>query len=367
MTTARGASRRARLLTLGAAALAVLLFGVVVPLPRILALRFGPPSTTAFLEARRAQLLSEGKSARIDRRPVSLEKVSPHLVTAVLVSEDSRFFEHHGIDWGAVQAARTRNRRFPKRRPLGASTITQQLAKNLFLTRERSYRRKLQEAALALHLESTLGKRRILEIYLNVIEWGPGLHGLGPAARHYFGKNPQDLTPREGAFLVALIPGPVKYQPSFASGVLSRGFTRLVNGVLRRLASVGMLTPEELKTELETPLRLRWTPPDAPGEEPLAGGAEADALEPDEEVLDEDGTPASDVAGTSLATTYPVAPGLPTPFSSAAPAASPVPTASPATGPAATPTSPPKESPAPTLSSPTPASRPTPRGTAPPG
>ena len=297
---------------------------------------------------------------------VPLDDVPAHFVRGLLTSEDADFWGHPGLDLGEIPVAASMNW-VRGRRARGASTITQQLAKNLFLTRERSYRRKLQEAALALHLESTLGKRRILEIYLNVIEWGPGLHGLGPAARHYFGKNPQDLTPREGAFLVALIPGPVKYQPSFASGVLSRGFTRLVNGVLRRLASVGMLTPEELKTELETPLRLRWTPPDAPGEEPLAGGAEADALEPDEEVLDEDGTPASDVAGTSLATTYPVAPGLPTPFSSAAPAASPVPTASPATGPAATPTSPPKESPAPTLSSPTPASRPTPRGTAPPG
>ena len=106
---------------MGAAVLAVLLFGVFVPIPRIIALRFGPPSTTAFLEARRERLRSEGRNARIDRRPVPLEKVSPHLVTAVLVSEDARFFEHHGIDWGAVQAARTRNRRFPNRYPVAAT------------------------------------------------------------------------------------------------------------------------------------------------------------------------------------------------------------------------------------------------------
>ena len=208
MTTARGASRRARLLTLGAAALAVLLFGVVVPLPRILALRFGPPSTTAFLEARRAQLLSEGKSARIDRRPVSLEKVSPHLVTAVLVSEDSRFFEHHGIDWGAVQAARTRNRRFPKRRPLGASTITQQLAKNLFLSPSRSWLRKGREAALATAMELLLPKRTILEHYLSGIEWGERVWGCEAAARTYFGRPASSLTREQAAWLAAMIPGP---------------------------------------------------------------------------------------------------------------------------------------------------------------
>ena len=172
----------------------------------------------------------------------------------------------------------------------GASTITQQLAKNLFLTRERSYRRKLQEAALALLLEPTLGKRRILEIYLNVIEWGPGIHGIGPASRHYFGKNPSELTPRECAFLVALIPGPVKYQSSFASGVLSRGFSRLVNGVLYRLRSVEMLTEEELAVELAAPLRLRWTPPDTAGEEE-PGASENGALRDGKALPAEQGGP----------------------------------------------------------------------------
>ncbi len=300
---------------------------------------------------------------------VPLDDVPAHFVRGLLTSEDADFWGHPGLDLGEIPVAASMNW-VRGRRARGASTITQQLAKNLFLTRERSYRRKLQEAALALHLEATLGKRRILEIYLNVIEWGPGLHGLGPAARHYFGKNPQDLTPREGAFLVALIPGPVKYQPSFASGVLSRGFTRLVNGVLRRLASVGMLTPEELKVELETPLRLRWTPPDVPGEEPLAGSGESDALEPDDEVLD--ATVAAPAAAVDLpaATDEPSAPELPTPPSPAAPATNPVPAAVSVPG-AATPTppttSPAKESPVSAPPSLAPAPRPTPRGTAPPG
>ncbi|MBP7675626.1 MAG: transglycosylase domain-containing protein [Thermoanaerobaculia bacterium] len=300
---------------------------------------------------------------------VPLDDVPAHFVRGLLTSEDADFWGHPGLDLGEIPVAASMNW-VRGRRARGASTITQQLAKNLFLTRERSYRRKLQEAALALHLESTLGKRRILEIYLNVIEWGPGLHGLGPAARHYFGKNPQDLTPREGAFLVALIPGPVKYQPSFASGVLSRGFTRLVNGVLRRLASVGMLAPEELKAELETPLRLRWTPAEVPGEEPLPGEAESDALEPDEEVLDATDAARSAAVDLPVATDEPSAPELPTPPSPAAPATNPVPAAVSGPG-AATPTppttSPAKESPVSAPPSLAPAPRPTPRGTAPPG
>ncbi|MHB8799917.1 MAG: monofunctional biosynthetic peptidoglycan transglycosylase [Thermoanaerobaculia bacterium] len=208
MRIVRGAPLRARLLALGAAAFAALFFGVFVPLPRIVALRFGPPSTTAFLEARRERLRSEGKSARIDRRPVPLERVSPHLLTAVLVSEDARFFEHHGIDWGAVQAARTRNRRFPKRRPLGASTITQQLAKNLFLSPSRSWLRKGREAAVATAMELLLPKRTILEHYLSGIEWGERVWGCEAAARTYFGRPASALTREQAAWLAAMIPGP---------------------------------------------------------------------------------------------------------------------------------------------------------------
>ncbi len=207
---------------------------------------------------------------------VPLDDVPPVFVRGLLTSEDANFWGHPGLDLGEVPIAMSINW-VRGERSRGASTITQQLAKNLFLTRERSYRRKLQEAALALLLEPALGKRRILEIYLNVIEWGPGIHGIGPASRHYFGKNPSELTPREGAFLVALIPGPIKYQTSFSSGVLSRGFSRLVNGVLYRLRSVEMLTDEELAAELAAPLRLRWTPADTVGEEE-SGVSEEDIL-----------------------------------------------------------------------------------------
>jgi monofunctional biosynthetic peptidoglycan transglycosylase len=203
-----GAPRRAGLLVLAAVLALLLLFGVVVPVPRIVALRFSPPATTAFLEARRARLLEDGTHGRIDRRPVPLAKVSPHLVTAVLVAEDARFFEHHGIDWAAVEAARTRNRRFLKRRPLGASTITQQLARNLFLSPERTWVRKGREAAIALAMELLLPKRTILEHYLSGIEWGERTWGCEAAARKYFGRPASSLNRSQAAWLAAMIPGP---------------------------------------------------------------------------------------------------------------------------------------------------------------
>ena len=127
--------------------------------------------------------------------------VPPLLVKTLLLAEDSAFFSHRGLDLSELPKAIGAH--WADGGTLrGASTITQQLAKNLFLSPERSLKRKLQELALAFLLESTLGKDRILEIYLNVIEWGPGLYGLRPAARHYFGKEPRALTPKEMAFLV---------------------------------------------------------------------------------------------------------------------------------------------------------------------
>jgi len=251
---------------------------------------------------------------------IPLDDVPPRFVRGLLTSEDANFWGHRGLDLGEVPVAMSINW-VRGQRSRGASTITQQLAKNLFLSRERSYRRKLQEAALALLLEPALGKQRILEIYLNVIEWGPGIHGIGPASWHYFGKSAPELSPRESAFLVALIPGPIKYQSSFADGVLSRGFSRLVNGVLRRLRSVGMLTDEELEAELAAPLRLRWTPPEVAGEE-ATGAVVEEGLEELEGPPEPAGAP-EPVGGTAAA------PGEPVP----APApVSPAPTAAPPAG-----------------------------------
>ena len=138
---------------------------------------------------------------------------------------------------------------------------------NLFLSREKSLKRKLQELALAFLLEAALGKDRILEIYLNVIEWGPGLYGLRPAARHYFGKEPGALSPKEMAFLVVMIPGPVKYQRSFNEGALSAGLEPLVVKLLAKLRSVDALSEDEYSAALAETLAFR-RPETAPPVQP---------------------------------------------------------------------------------------------------
>src|SRR4029077_5610335 len=132
----------------------------------------------------------------------------------------------------------------------GASTITQQLAKNLFLSRDKQIGRKLQELPITFLLESALGKNRILEIYLNIIEWGPDLRGLRPAARSYFGREPQALSPAEMAFLVAIIPGPIRYQSSFAHGTPGTGLRSLIDELLAKLRSVNALGEEEYRQAL---------------------------------------------------------------------------------------------------------------------
>jgi len=229
-------------------------------------LEFSPPSRfPPGVERLRGDFAHEVRLPAGGTRLIDVSPASPHFVAlaavpplftrALLISEDAGFFGHRGLDLSELPAALltnwTRGGAFR-----GASTITQQLAKNLFLSREKRLDRKLRELSLALMLEAALGKARILELYLNVIEWGPGLHGLRPAACHYFGKEPDELTPREIAFLVALIPGPIKYQPSFAGGTPSRGFDRLVDEVLAKLRSVEALGEEEYRAALAEELYL---------------------------------------------------------------------------------------------------------------
>jgi transglycosylase-like protein len=231
-------------------------------------LDFTPPSRPLpALERLRGPFVHEvvapgGGVRAIDVSPASpdfiaLPDVPALFVETVLLGEDYGFHGHRGIDLSELPAAILKNwSRGGAAR--GASTITQQLAKNLFLSRDKRLGRKLQELCLALLLEATLDKERILEIYLNVIEWGPDVYGLRPAARRYFGREPRGLTPKQMAFLVALIPGPIKYQRSFASGTLSPGFRPLVDRLLAKLRSVGGLSEEEYQAALAEEL---WVPP----------------------------------------------------------------------------------------------------------
>ena len=190
---------------------------------------------------------------------VSLSDVPSLFVRTLLLAEDSGFFGHRGVDLSEVPSALVINwmHKGPTR---GASTITQQLAKNLFFSHEKRVGRKLQELAVALLLETTLGKERILEIYLNIIEWGPDLYGLRPAARRYFGREPRELTPAQAAFLVALIPGPVKYQRSFAEGRPSPGFRPLIDDLLAKLRSVDALSEAQYRDALAEDLVILAAP-----------------------------------------------------------------------------------------------------------
>ena len=173
-------------------------------------LRDHDPRTTAFMRHGLERLRSADPAARLQHDWVPYERVSEHLVRAVIAAEDQRFLDHRGFDVYAIHAALERSVHRGRIRH-GASTISQQLAKNLFLSPERTYLRKTQEAAITMLLERALGKRRILEIYLNVIEWGTGIYGAEAAARHYCGKTAAELTPEEAARLAAMLPSPRLY------------------------------------------------------------------------------------------------------------------------------------------------------------
>jgi len=180
---------------------------------------------------------------------IAFSEVPPLFVRTLLLAEDAGFYGHSGIDLRELPAALLTNlSRGGAAR--GASTITQQLAKNLFLSRDKEVGRKLQELAITFLLESALGKDRILEIYLNIIEWGPNLRGLRPAARHYFDCEPQALTPAQMAFLVAIIPGPIKYQRSLARGTPGPGLRLLIDNLLTKLRSVEAISEEEYQRAL---------------------------------------------------------------------------------------------------------------------
>jgi monofunctional biosynthetic peptidoglycan transglycosylase len=169
------------------------------------------PASTAFMQARLERLRENDAAADLRHQWVGYERISPHLKRAVVAAEDAKFVGHEGFDWQAIHKAMERNER-QGRVVAGASTISQQLAKNLFLSGERSWLRKAQEAAITWMLEATLSKRRILELYLNYAEWGEGVFGAEAAARHHFGIGAAALSAQQAAWLAAVLPSPRRYQ-----------------------------------------------------------------------------------------------------------------------------------------------------------
>jgi len=179
------------------------------------------PDSSAFMEQRLDLMQDKNPHAQLQHRWIPYQKISNHLKRAVVAAEDAKFLDHEGFDWEGIQKAYEKNKRRGKV-VAGGSTISQQLAKNLFLSTKRTPWRKLEEAMITLMLENMMSKRRILEIYLNVIEWGDGVFGVEAAARHYFHTNANLLTPYESAQLAAMIPNPRYFDRHPASPYLAR-------------------------------------------------------------------------------------------------------------------------------------------------
>ncbi len=204
--------------------------------PDVAALVRTNPETTAFIERYRAQRRAAGQSDRVEWRWVPAEAISPHLKRAAVSAEDMEFFSHDGFSTAEIKVA-LREALESREAPRGASTITQQLAKNLWLSPSRNPVRKLKEVILTRQLERVLSKQRILEIYLNVVELGPGVYGAEAAARRYFGKPAASLTEHEAAQLAAGLPRPSRWHP----GVESSAYRGYVEEIESRMARATFL------------------------------------------------------------------------------------------------------------------------------
>jgi monofunctional biosynthetic peptidoglycan transglycosylase len=232
-----------RVLMAPPAAVFALLVYAYVTLPDVRPLKTTNPSTTAFMELRDREALAGGRKPRHVQRWVSYGRISPDLKRAVLVAEDDAFWQHEGIDIGQLQEsieidwARGKFSR-------GGSTITQQLAKNLYLSPSKNPLRKLRELIIARRLEAELKKARILELYLNVIEWGDGVYGVDGAARSYFQKSAAELGPAEAALLAAAIVNPRLLSPAHPS-------TRLLRRQQLILRRMGAVIPPQESAQLE--------------------------------------------------------------------------------------------------------------------
>ena len=179
------------------------------------------PGETRFMEIRLAELRQKNPQAQLKQQWVAYERISPHLKRAIIAAEDAKFVDHEGFDWEGMQKAIEKNQK-RGRTVAGGSTISQQLAKNLFLTPTKSYFRKVEEAIITLMLEGLWCKRRIFEVYLNVIEWGNGVFGAEAAARHYYNTSAAQLGPEQAARLAGMVPNPRYYDRNRSAPGLGR-------------------------------------------------------------------------------------------------------------------------------------------------
>ena len=191
----------------------VLSIAVYLIYPDVSALRKANPKKSAFMKYRESEWQQQGKKKKIVQRWVPLSQISPYVIKAVIIAEDDKFWSHEGFDFDAMQKALEKDLK-EKKFKVGGSTISQQLAKNLYLSPSKNPIRKIMEAVLTWRLERNLSKKRIIEIYLNVAEWGDGLFGVEAAAQHYYGKPASDLSAMESARLAAVLPNPRRYDPT---------------------------------------------------------------------------------------------------------------------------------------------------------
>ncbi|MCU0241054.1 MAG: monofunctional biosynthetic peptidoglycan transglycosylase [Vicinamibacteria bacterium] len=240
---ARRLRQRLKLCAIVAIALAVLYTGFVFwGLPRradVRALAKTNPEVTGVMRQRADEAARAGRKLRRLQQWIRLNRVSRHLIRAVVAAEDPKFFGHEGIDWEALRESietDIKKRRFAR----GGSTITQQLAKNLFFTTYKSLTRKAREFLVTQWLEDDLSKARILELYLNVIEWGDGVYGCEAAARRYYGKSAADLSAEEAAGLAAMIPSPRRINPRINPARHARAQQR----ILMQMARLGFIARE---------------------------------------------------------------------------------------------------------------------------
>jgi len=208
-------------------ALATFALGLWCSVPTTAPLASENPTSTAFIDLRREQAVDAGKPFKLSWQWRPLGKISRYLRAAVVYAEDYHFYTHDGVDWEALESAAEKDFGHGAL-AIGGSTITQQLAKNLYLSPRRSFVRKLREMLIAFSLEDHLSKQRILELYLNVVEWGDGVFGAEAAARKWFGTSAQQLTPAQAVRLAIALPNPITRAPDQSSAELTKKAVRLI-------------------------------------------------------------------------------------------------------------------------------------------
>jgi len=218
--------------------------------PVVSTLKKENPKKTSFMEYREREWEREGKKIKIRQIWIPYSRISPYLVKAVLIAEDDKFWSHEGFDFDAIEKAIERDIR-QKKFKFGGSTISQQLAKNLYLTPSKNPLRKVKEAIITWRIERTLSKKRILELYLNVAEWGEGIFGIEAASRHYYSKPASDLTPEEAARLASVLPNPRRYKPVGDSKYVGNRSRIIYNIMVKRGIVITESGEIESKEEVE--------------------------------------------------------------------------------------------------------------------